>query len=311
MSGRERRAAGEVAATGSDRASRPAALPASPSSPLPSTLRPPPAVPHATRPIFLAPHYDDIALSCGGVVAALADAGMRPLIVTIFGGDPQGAELTAFARWQHERWGTAEDADTLATRREEDRAAAAILGAESRCLPHLDAIYRGDRYLSDDALFGPLAPDEAPLIERIASEILALPELTDAETATIYVPLALGNHVDHQLVYAAGRLIATRPRDYPPALLVLAYEDFPYTMQYPEALEQRLATLADQLGPVELVNIARTLNRRIAAIAAYRSQLPVIFRFTPDWRQALATHASQLGASGDPAERFWPLTARA
>src|SRR5919202_2616060 len=174
------------------------------------------------RPVFLAPHYDDVALSCGGTVALLADAGARPLVATVFGGEPGGGELTAFARWQHERWGTAE-ADTLATRRAEDRAAAAILGCQTRWLDHLDAIYRGERYLSDEALFGPLAADEEPLAERIAAEVLALPVLAGAPEGepgpALYVPLAVGNHVDHQGVYRVGRLPAAR------GTRVLAYED--------------------------------------------------------------------------------------
>lgn len=257
------------------------------------------------RAVFLAPHYDDVALSCGGTVAALADAGARPLVVTVFGGEPGGAALTDFARWQHERWGTAEGADTLATRRAEDREAAAILGAETRWLPHFDAIYRGDRYLSDDALFGPLAEDEVPLAERIAADILALPPVADAAALALYVPLALGNHVDHQLAYAAGRLIAARVEH----ARVLAYEDFPYAAQDPQALPERLAALGGELGPVETVDIARTLDRRIAAIAAYRSQLAVIFRYTDDWRVAVATFARRSGDSVTPAERFWPLNA--
>ncbi|MGN6673994.1 MAG: PIG-L deacetylase family protein, partial [Thermomicrobiales bacterium] len=48
---------------------------------------------------FLAPHYDDVALSCGGTVALLAGQGARPLVVTVFGGDPSSVTLTTFARW--------------------------------------------------------------------------------------------------------------------------------------------------------------------------------------------------------------------
>lgn len=263
--------------------------------------RPPP------RAVFLAPHYDDAALSCGGTIAALADAGARPTIVTVFGGEPGGDALTDFARWQHERWGTAAGADTLATRRAEDRAAAAILGAQTRWLAHFDAIYRGDRYLSDEALFGPLAPDEAPLAERIADDILALPELAGPEPATLYVPLALGNHVDHQLAYAAGKRIAAWSRRLPNDVRVMAYEDFPYAAQFPGALGERLAALAGELGPAEPVDISRTLDRRIAATAAYRSQLAVIFRFAADWPAAVAAFARQAGGGTLPAERFWPL----
>lgn len=249
-----------------------------------------------TAPIFLAPHYDDVALSCGGTVAALADAEARPLVVTVFGGEPGGAPLTGFARWQHERWGTAE-ADTLAVRRAEDRAAAAILGCATRWLPYLDAIYRGDRYLSDDALFGPLAPDEAPLIERVAADVLALPGLRDG--ATLYVPLAVGNHVDHQIVYRVGQSVAAR------GARVLAYADFPYAA-LDDALDRRLAALTDDVGAPEVVPIGATLARRIAAIEEYHTQVPVIFRFFASVAGAVEADARRAGG-GAPAERYWPL----
>lgn len=258
--------------------------------------------------VFLAPHYDDVALSCGGMVAALADGGTRPLVVTVFGGEP-GGELTGFARWQHQRWGTA-GTDTLTIRRAEEGAAAGILGCETRWLAHLDAIYRGDRYLSDEALFGPLVPDEAPLVERIAAEVLALPELARAPdgAATLYVPLAAGGHVDHQIVYAVGRAVARRGGGA--IRRVLAYEDYPYAA-LDDHLTRRLAAVAGDLGEAELAPIAGTLARRIAAIAAYRSQLPVIFRFTADWPAAVGDYARRTGAGRGPAERYWPLTATA
>ena len=256
------------------------------------------------RHVFLAPHYDDVALSCGGTVALLADRGESPLVVTVFGGEPGGA-LTSFARWQHQRWGMAE-ADALATRRTEEREAAAILGCETRWLDHLDAIYRGERYLSDEALFGPLAADEEPLAERIAAEVLALPELLATPEpqagATLYVPLAVGNHVDHQVVYRVGRIAAAR------GARVLAYEDYPYAALGDE-LARRLAAVRGEVGAPELVALGPALDRRIAAIAAYRSQLPVIFRFFDDMPGAVATYARRVGqeAGGEPAERYWPL----
>jgi LmbE family N-acetylglucosaminyl deacetylase len=253
-----------------------------------------------TAHVFLSPHYDDVALSGGGTVAALADAGLRPLVVTVFGGEPAPDNLTAFARWQHERWGTGEE-DTIATRLAEDRAAAAALGCANRVFPFLDAIYRSDHYLSDEALFGDLAADDAPLVDRLVAEVAALPELADRAGATLYVPLAIGNHVDHQIVFQVGQRFAAR------GLRVLAYEDFPYAA-LPEHSARRLAAVAGAIDPPMLVPIAGTLSRRVAAIAAYRSQVPTIFRFTDDWRGVVEGWARALGGDVGPAERYWPLT---
>lgn len=264
---------------------------------------PTPGVVAAPRPahLFLAPHYDDVALSCGGTVAALADAGLHPLVVTIFGGEPAPDNLTTFARWQHERWGTGEG-DTIATRLAEDHAAAAALGCETRIFPFLDAIYRGDHYLSDDALFGEIAADDTPLVARIVAEVAALPGLAVPAAATLYVPLAVGNHVDHQIVYRVGQLLAGR------GVRVLAYEDFPYAVLADE-LSRRLAAVAGEVGPPALVPIAATLSRRIAAIAAYRTQLPTIFRFTDDWQAVVKEWVGLCGGEAGPAERYLPLNA--
>jgi LmbE family N-acetylglucosaminyl deacetylase len=220
-------------------------------------------------------------------------------VVTVFGGEPAPDNLTAFARWQHERWGTGEG-DTIATRLAEDRAAAAALGCETRSFPFLDAIYRGDHYLSDEALFGDIAADDAPLVARIVAAVAALPGLAVPAAATLHVPLAIGNHVDHQIVYRVGQVLAGR------GVRVLAYEDFPYAVLEDHA-SRRLAAVAGEVGSPVFVPIAATLPRRIAAIAAYRTQLPTIFRFTDDWRAVVAGWTASSGGLTGPAERYWPL----
>ena len=261
--------------------------------------------------VFLAPHYDDVALSCGGTVAALAEGTNRnpsgvaeavpapaPLVVTIFGGTPAHDNLTAFARWQHERWGT-DGRDTVAVRADEERAAADHLGCRTLTLPYLDAIYRGDQYLSDDALFGPVLPDDFPLVDRLTADIAALPGLA-GPAATLYVPLAIGNHVDHQIVYQVGHRLAACGRR------VLGYEDFPYAILGDEHA-RRMAVIRAALGDPLVVPVAATLPRRIAAIAAYRTQLPTIFRFTADWLGVVEAWAREVGGGRGAAERFWPL----
>ncbi|MGH2558514.1 MAG: PIG-L deacetylase family protein, partial [Thermomicrobiales bacterium] len=97
--------------------------------------------------LFLSPHYDDVALSCGGTAALLARHRRNPRAVVLFGGEPASATaLTDFARFQHERWGFA-DETAVGSRQAEEQVAAAIIGIDVDVLPFLDAIYRGERYL--------------------------------------------------------------------------------------------------------------------------------------------------------------------
>jgi LmbE family N-acetylglucosaminyl deacetylase len=61
------------------------------------------------------------------------------------------------------------------------------------------------------------------------------------------------------------------------------------------------------VGEPLLVPIADTLAQRLEAIACYRSQVPVIFRFTQDFRRAVTSFAWEVGREVGPAERFWPV----
>jgi LmbE family N-acetylglucosaminyl deacetylase len=247
--------------------------------------------------LFLQPHYDDVALSCGATAAAWSAAGCAPHIVTVFASELVHAMVGELAARKHARW-QLDDPDAVhAQRREEDGRAAAVLGCTIRWLGLPDAIYRGDRYPDDGALYGAVHPDEFALATHLAEELLQLPEWRPG--TQLFVPLGIGDHVDHQLAFEAGRQLAAR------GVEVWAYEDLPYAIHTPAAREQRLARLAGAVDEAERVSVAGTLERKLSAVGAYGSQLPVIFRFAADYRAALAGHARAVGAGGAPAERYW------
>jgi hypothetical protein len=88
---------------------------------------------------------------------------------------------------------------------------------------------------------------------------------------------------------------------------VLAYEDCPYAIHTPAGLEHRLADLDGMLGSPEVVTVGGTFQRRLDAIAAYTTQVPVVFRFTDDFRTSVHTFACRLAPEHGPVERFWPI----
>ena len=93
--------------------------------------------------IFLSPHFDDIALSCGGMAARLSRMGARCLGVTVFAAPaPDGGVLSPFAEELHGKWRGA-SGQTIAAinevRREEERAALRLLGLEPVWLDFPDA----------------------------------------------------------------------------------------------------------------------------------------------------------------------------
>ncbi|MGA7672560.1 MAG: PIG-L family deacetylase [Nitrolancea sp.] len=253
------------------------------------------------RHVFLAPHYDDVSLSCGGTVAQLAAAGETPVIVTVMGGIPEGP-LTAFALDQHSRWGFAPD-EAVEMRRKEDQCSANALGAESVWLGLLDAIYRGDHYTSDEAIFGAVNANEDDLATQIVDELVTRLPYSLSSYDQIYVPLAIGNHVDHQLTFHAGRVLASCGHE------VWGYEDFPYAGDpaWQGAIRERTASLG--CGDARLIRLSEAdVARKVEAVHCYASQLGVIFRFQGDPESAIRRYASTVG-EGKPAERYWQVQA--
>ncbi len=104
-------------------------------------------------------------------------------------------------------------------------------------MPYTDCIYRkapdGRFFYSDGAsLWGEIDPAEDSLVAELAARLAALPL---KRYGTIYAPLGVGRHVDHQIVRRAAEC-SGRALTY--------YEDFPYA-QDSRAVEAVLAKLRD------------------------------------------------------------------
>ncbi len=258
--------------------------------------------------IFLSPHYDDAALSCGGLLAQISAAGGRTAVATIFGGKPDYDRLSPFARMIHSRPLAGED--PIDQRRAEERHALALLGAESWQGDYWDCIYRQDAaqarwlYASEAALFGPVDPADGPLVDALAQRLAALAPLP--EQRLFYAPLAIGNHVDHQIVQRSAAILHDR------GYTVRFYEDYPYVVRDPTGLEASLARLAarDRWQPHLVALSQADLQGKIDAVLAYVSQLGVLFpggsAAAARVAAALQLHAQVVG-NGGLAERLWQL----
>lgn len=241
-------------------------------------------IPALTAPVrhrFLSPHYDDVALSCGGSVALLARTGTIPEIRVAFGAEPDpDQQLSALANVLHRYWGF-DAAQVVRERRREEATAVALLGATSTSMSLCDAIYRGQWYQNANQLLGTVATAEAALPNQITAE---LRDATDLQATTrFYVPLGVGNHVDHQLSFAAGLDLVASGWD------VWFYEDLPYALTA-RALDRRLDQIAASweavapaalqdgfMEPVARIDITEVWETKLAAILAYASQLSSVF----------------------------------
>lgn len=269
----------------------------------PTTL--PASLAGPTAHVFVSPHYDDIAISCGGTARLLADAGRMPRVEVVFGSEPDpAAPLHEFAESLHRAWGL-DAATVIASRRAEEAAAAAVLGATTQVLPFRDAIYRDRHYLGNPQLFGAIATAESDLPAAIASALRQ--DAAPPSGARIYAPLGVGHHVDHQLAFLTAALLAADGWD------VWFYEDLPYAIN-PGALDRRVAELAGALPvePAATIDVASVWRAKLAAILAYASQLETVFAYVGSGCSPAAIDATMRAyadraGDGVPDERFWRL----
>lgn len=241
--------------------------------------------------LYLSPHLDDVALSCGGQIAQHVRRGQSVLIVTVMAGDPPAESVSGYAQSLHDRWQLV--ADAAAGRRQEDLIACRILGADARHWHVPDCIYRLDPqsgepyYVSDEDIFGKVADEEAWLVDALANQMQALP--AHARRA---VPLTAGNHVDHQLVrLAAERCFGAGALDY--------YEDYPYAQI--DGAVAAVTGVEESAWQAEVWPLTpEAVEAKIAAVRAYQSQLSTFFADDRDLQEQVRRFAAEVGG-----ERLW------
>ena len=208
------------------------------------------------RALFVSPHLDDVAFSCGGTLAALAAQGWDTILLTCFTATvpaPAGFAL----RCQTDK-GIAPEVDYMGLRRAEDHRAAQRLGATDVVhLPLPEAPHRG--YGSAPALFG--AARDADDVWR---EVLE--HLQGCTADVVYAPQGLGGHIDHRQVVRAVEAAGFAD--------VRRYADLPYALR-----------IADPPGLPG--DVAPDMAAKLDACAAYASQLGFQFGGEEGMRSAL------------------------
>ncbi|WP_165423279.1 PIG-L deacetylase family protein [Ktedonosporobacter rubrisoli] len=256
------------------------------------------------RHIFLSPHFDDVIYSCGGTLGVQVSSGLRPLVLTVFGGIPApDTQLSSYATAMHREMG-ADPAKAVGNivevRRQEDAAACDFLQADYLWLDYLDAPYRGTPayYTTEEALIGGEVHSSDLWIDKnLAEDLLALrSRLPDA---VWYAPLGIGRHVDHQIVCsAADRLVQSGAKVY-------FYEDFPYVLRNPQARDARLQELGQGFDPV-LVEMSEMLPLRQTAADKYETQTLVNFESQAAMHAEMARYTHSIRpVETVHLERYW------
>jgi LmbE family N-acetylglucosaminyl deacetylase len=255
------------------------------------------------RHIFLSPHFDDVVYSCGGTLGVQINAGLHPLVITVFGGiPPANLQLSPLAAQIHREMGASAIqgvGSIVESRRKEDAAALDYLQADYLWLDYLDAIYRGTPpfYTTKGQLIGgDVNPADFGIDKQLAQDLLALQERLP-DTAW-YAPLGIGRHVDHQLVCsAADRLVQRGARVY-------FYEEFPYVLKE-GAREARLQELGGAFE-LALVEMSEMLPLRLEASGIYASQVAANFGDKISMQKAMQNYAHSIRPIETVhLERFW------
>ena len=288
--------------------------------------------------VFVSPHPDDIALSCGGLVALLRDRGEPVAIVTVFSGPGPLDRLTPYQRLAlgfgaAHRASPGEDeavlraeaagptgagsirehtaavptpAEAMAARRAEDQEYARSIGVEIVFLNQPDAVFR-DYY--GDALMGPPRPEDAPPVRELRRALASL------EPDRLYIPFSIGGHVDHRQARRAACAIAPGP-GLPNVRDILFYEDFPYALNVGfERLDQLEPDVMACLQPKavltpEYVQLGGFLEKKTDNLRSYSSQMGRLFGGDATMAAEVRRRAVQVGVLGGvgASERYWRVT---
>ena len=185
--------------------------------------------------LFVSPHLDDAVFSCAVKIRRACSLGHRVVVATVFS---EGRDHAA--------------------RRVEDAQAAAVLGAEARCLGFVDALDRDAFYQGFETLLFGLAAGDHGLADRVARALETL--IGELGPVAVHAPLAVGTHADHRLCFEAVRRMQ-------PPVSVTFYEDRPYSLAA-GAVELRLRELGYDAGPLDPAAVLRAF-RRLPHVRAY------------------------------------------
>lgn len=211
--------------------------------------------------IYLSPHLDDAVLSAGGLIYEQTQSGIPVEIWTFMCGYPPVGELSPFAEMLHGLWGFSSAEETTRSRREEDRNAATVIGAQVVHFDFLDCIYR--RAESGDWLYSevsvPPHVEDVNIPKRIAETISARLRPDDV----LVCQLSVGSHVDHVLVRQAAELVG-----HP-----LIYDiDIPYMFYKPEEFAPKSAGMRESTHSITEGGLQSWQD----ALLEYKSQLPLL-----------------------------------
>lgn len=169
--------------------------------------------------IFISPHFDDFIFSCSTLASKLQGDGYRINVVNLFtkGTSPPYPKDTL---WLLRKCGFKNANDYFLAREKEDKSALSSLGLTSLNLNFIEGPFRLN--VSFDKLFLPNPKQEFSLYKSLRRKVTnVMNRLFNKQKVTIFLPLGIGNHIDHLLV---NNSLSELPNN------IIYYEDIPYSI---------------------------------------------------------------------------------
>jgi hypothetical protein len=202
------------------------------------------------------------------------------------------------------------NADETALRKAEEERFAFLMETSVVFMDLPAAQSRG--YAGDDQLLGPVREDD------VSPDRLLYQEIVRLEPQKIYFPLAVGNHVDHQIVRDVGLNLLGQGRRWvmpgPEFVGRLSfYEDFPYAWwgDYGGPIGRGRAEL-DLPGGVgvdaQYADITEMIDRKAAGIGLYTNEVQRLFESRSQMVDDVYGYGARMALAGNVsgyAERYW------
>lgn len=230
---------------------------------------------------FFSPHPDDVALSCGGMIAKFISEGKDVRVVNIFSSassdlsfpNPLAEQYlkedlnkTSLSADDYRIWKT--------LRQEEDKKGLFLLGISDSKIYNLnmkDAIFRSDLnsyfYQTEPSLFQTIMKQDKPLLLDILKSIQQL----DIRIGDLlFFPVGIGSHVDHQFAFLCGMNFFKR------GFNIIFYEEFPYNINESK-IRSRLDNIDFSLRNMD-IGITQFREIKQSSILQYQSQIKGLFQ---------------------------------
>jgi LmbE family N-acetylglucosaminyl deacetylase len=235
----------------------------------------PPASPHL---VVIEPHMDDAVLSAGGRLLHRRGR-CRTTILSV-------VKWTNFTSYLHLKRDFLNVREVTELRLQESALVARLLGAEHRCLDWTDAPLRFwpaerwslatvEKFKGVPQAFVKLFPDPRE-VSLLAEQLMQ--ELDVLAPDEVWIPMGLGDHVDHRTTRSACLLMLAEARNRFSGVQVVMYEELPYAAAFGQAAQIRSALAG---GGARLVrateDITDVFEEKLRLLSLYASQFKLSF----------------------------------